>query len=95
MVRTLGFYCQGLRFSLWLAKLRSGKPWGVAKKKKEDKEKILQEQPQMLRRNSMEYLRILRTLGKTLKRVLPQNWGKLRLESALLWAHLTKLNHRT
>ena len=63
--------------------------------KKEDKEKILQEQPQMLRGNSMEYLRILRTMGKTLKRVLPQNWGKLRLESALLWAHLTKLNHRT
>lgn len=68
---------------------------GVAKKKKEDKEKILQEQPQMLGGNSMEYLRILRTLGgKTLERVLPQNWGKLPLASALLWSHLTKLNHR-
>ena len=67
---------------------------GCGQKKKEDKEKILQEQPQMLGGNSMEYLRILRTLGKTLERVLPQNWGKLPLASALLWSHLTKLNHR-
>ena len=81
MVRILGFYCPGLRFNLWLGKLRFRKLWGVAKKKKkEGKEKILQEQSQMLGGNSTEYFRIVRTLGKTLERVLPQNWGKLPLD---------------
>ena len=80
MVRILGFYCQGLRFNLWLGKLRFRKLWGVAKKKKkkEGKEKI--HPSQMLGGNSMEYLRIVRTLGKTLERILPRNWRKLPLD---------------
>ena len=53
---------------------------GQKKKKKEGKEKILQEQSQMLGGNSTEHFRIVRTLGKTLERVLPQNWGKLPLD---------------
>ena len=40
MVRILGFYCQGLRFNLWLGKLRFRKLWGVAKKKKKKKRKV-------------------------------------------------------
>ena len=39
MVRAPGFYCQGLRFNLWLGKLRSGKPWGVAKKRRKIKKR--------------------------------------------------------
>lgn len=92
VVRAPGFYCKGSGSIFgWKTKIWQAVGCGQKKKKKEDKEKILQEQPQMLGTDMG-----ISSLGPWVKhsKGFASRLGQLPLASALLWSHLTKLNHR-